>query len=124
MPTFQWEGVGRDGKPQKGVREGASQAAVISWLRQNQIRPRKVQAKNAAVKKKPGRSFGGGVKEKEIVIFARQFATMIDAGLPIVQCLEILVSQQENANFRRILFEVKQEVESGSTLAESLKKHP
>jgi type IV pilus assembly protein PilC len=124
MPQFQWEGVGRDGKAQKGVREGASQAAVIQWLRQNQIRPRKVLAKNAASKKKPGRGMGGRVKEKEIVIFARQFATMIDAGLPIVQCLEILVAQQENANFRRVLFEVKQEVESGSTLAESFKKHP
>ena len=111
MPVFQWEGIGRDGKPQKGTREGASQAAVISWMRQNQIRPRKVQAKGASGKK-PGRAVGGRVKEKEIVIFARQFATMIDAGLPIVQCLEILVSQQENANFRRILFEVKQEVET------------
>ena len=123
MPVFQWEGIGRDGKPQKGTREGASQAAVISWMRQNQIRPRKVQAKGASGKK-PGRAVGGRVKEKEIVIFARQFATMIDAGLPIVQCLEILVSQQENANFRRILFEVKQGVESGATLADSLKKHP
>lgn len=123
MPTYQWEGIGRDGKAQKGTRDGASQAAVITWMRQNQIRPRKVQVKTAGGLKKP-RGGSGRVKEKDIVIFARQFATMIDAGLPIVQCLEILVSQQENANFRRVLFEVKQEVESGSTLADALKKHP
>ncbi len=123
MPMFQWEGVGRDGKTQKGSREGASQAAVITWMRQNQIRPRKVQAKGS--KKGPSKNVATRrVPEKDIVIFARQFATMIDAGLPIVQCLEILVAQQENANFRRVLFEVKLEVESGATLADSLKKHP
>jgi type IV pilus assembly protein PilC len=124
MPMFQWEGVGRDGKTQKGSREGASQAAVITWMRQNQIRPRKVQAKGGKSKGPSKNVATRRVPEKDIVIFARQFATMIDAGLPIVQCLEILVSQQENANFRRVLFEVKQEVESGATLADSLKKHP
>lgn len=125
MPIYQWEGIGRDGKTQKGSREGASQAAVITWLRQNQIRPRKVQVKSGgAAKAKKGGGWGGRVKEKEIVIFARQFATMIDAGLPIVQCLEILVAQQENAKFRKILGDVKQDVESGSTLAEALAKHP
>ena len=124
MPMYQWEGVGRDGKNQKGTREGANQAAVIGWLRQNQIRPRKVQVKGGTGggPKKPKMS--GSVKERDIVIFARQFATMIDAGLPIVQCLEILMAQQPNAGFRKILFDVKQEVESGSTLAEALGKHP
>lgn len=124
MPMFQWEGVGRDGKTQKGTREGASQATVIAWMRQNQIRPKKVQAKGSGSKGPSKNIATRRVPEKDIVIFARQFATMIDAGLPIVQCLEILVSQQENANFRRVLFEVKQEVESGSTLADALKKHP
>ena len=126
MPVYYWEGVGRDGKTQKGTREGANQAAVIAWMRQNQIRPRRVQPK--ATKKKGGGfsipGLGGGVGEKEIVIFARQFATMIDAGLPIVQCLEILVGQQENLTFKKVLTSVKAEVESGSTLADALKKHP
>lgn len=125
MPLYTWEGVGRDGKNQKGMREGANQAAVITWLRQNQIRPRKVQVKGATTGSVKAKGFkGGSVKEKEIVIFARQFATMIDAGLPIVQCLEILVSQQENAGFRRILNAIKADVESGSTLADALAKHP
>lgn len=124
MPLYTWEGVGRDGKNQKGMREGANQAAVISWLRQNQIRPRKVQVKGASSNVKAKGFKTGSVKEKEIVIFARQFATMIDAGLPIVQCLEILVSQQENASFRKILSLIKQDVESGSTLADALSKHP
>lgn len=126
MPTFTWEGIGRDGKVQKGTRDGASQAAVVTWLRQNQIRPRKVQAKAGGMFAKKAKAPGSNkrVGEKEIVIFARQFATMIDAGLPIVQCLEILVSQQENPNFRRVLFDVKQDVESGATLADALKKHP
>jgi type IV pilus assembly protein PilC len=68
--------------------------------------------------------FGGRVKEKDIVVFTRQFATMIDAGLPIVQCLDILASQAPNKNFGKILFEVKAHVESGASLAEALRKQP
>src|SRR5207247_315605 len=68
--------------------------------------------------------FGGGVGQKEIAIFTRQFSVMIDAGLPLVQCLEILGSQQKNRAFQKVLFQVRQDVESGSTLADSLRKHP
>ena len=68
--------------------------------------------------------FGPTVKTKEIVIFTRQFATMIDAGLPLVQCLEILSSQQDNPEFQRVLYEVKAGVEGGSTFADTLGKHP
>jgi len=67
---------------------------------------------------------GGGISRKEIAIFTRQFSVMIDAGLPLVQCLEILGSQQDNRVFQKILFEVRQDVESGATLADSLRKHP
>ncbi len=81
-----------------------------------------------SLKKKGGVQFsvstGGSVSNKEIVIFARQFATMIDAGLPLVQCLEILASQQEGKAFRAILYAVKKDVEGGSTFADGLKKHP
>src|SRR2546425_2846017 len=66
----------------------------------------------------------GKVTQKELAVFTRQFSVMIDAGLPLVQCLEILGGQQENRVFQKILFEVRQDVESGATLADSLKKHP
>ena len=68
--------------------------------------------------------FGKGIKTKDIVIFSRQFATMIDAGLPLVQCLDILASQQENAEFKKVLLDVKSSVEGGSTFADALRKHP
>jgi type IV pilus assembly protein PilC len=64
------------------------------------------------------------VKEKDIIIFARQFSTMIDAGLPIIQCMDILHSQQENATFKKMLKDIKDQVESGSTLADALKALP
>ena len=124
MAVYKWEGVTRQGVAKKGEREAPNQAAVIAWLRQQQVRPRRI------VEKKKGAQFGmpaflaPGVGNKEIVIFARQFATMIDAGLPLVQCLEILASQQESKVFKQVLFEVKRDVEGGSTFAEALRKHP
>jgi len=68
--------------------------------------------------------FGGGVPEKDIVVFTRQFATMIDAGLPLVQCLDILATQAENPTFRKVLHQVKTDVEEGATYADALAKHP
>ncbi|MCB1197562.1 MAG: type II secretion system F family protein [Deltaproteobacteria bacterium] len=125
MPKYQWVGVDRSGKTIKGVRDAPGQSAVATWLRSQQIRPRKIAVKaqlfsslNKTAKK------GGKVKSKDIVVFARQFATMIDAGLPIVQCLEIQMSQLESPAFKFVLKEVKADVETGSTLADSMKKHP
>lgn len=123
MPQYQWVGVDQQGKTQKGVREAPAQSAVATWLRHQQIRPRKIEAKKAGVKK-GGSLMKKGIKGKDIVIFARQFATMIDAGLPIVQCLEIMIGQQDNPTFKSVLMQVKVDVETGSTLAESMKKHP
>lgn len=121
MPQFQWVGVDRSGKTIKGVREAPGQSAVATWLRSQQIRPRKIKPKA----KDLNISFGkGSVKGKDIVIFARQFATMIDAGLPIVQCLEIMIGQQENPAFKDVLKEVKEDVETGATLADAMRKHP
>ncbi len=120
MPLYQWEGRTKNGAVKKGEMEAADDATVMMRLRKQQIFPTKVKVKT--VKKMS--VIGGKVKEKDIVIFTRQFATMIDAGLPLVQCLDILASQQESPVFKKILFQVKEDVESGSTFADALRKHP
>lgn len=124
MAVFKWEGITRQGVVKKGEREAPNQAAVVTWLRQQQVRPKKIveKGKKTAIGL-PG-FMSGGVASKDIVIFARQFATMIDAGLPLVQCLEILSSQQESKAFKEILVNVKIDVEGGSTFADALRKHP
>jgi type IV pilus assembly protein PilC len=124
MEAYVWEGRTRKGTIERGEMEAASEAAVRSQLRRQQIMAIKIQTKPKDILK--GLSFlkRRGVKEKEIVVFTRQFATMIDAGLPLVQCLEILSSQQDNKTFKEVLLKVKGDVEAGSTFAEALKKHP
>jgi type IV pilus assembly protein PilC len=106
---------------QEGVIAADNKDAVVALLRKQQILVTAVteKGKEIALPK-----FGKGVKSKDIAIFTRQFSVMIDAGLPLVQCLEILGTQQENRTFQKTLFEVRQDVESGSTLADALKKHP
>jgi type IV pilus assembly protein PilC len=98
-----------------------NKTAVITSLRKQQIIVTAVseRGKEFALPK-----LGGGISRKEIAIFTRQFSVMIDAGLPLVQCLEILGTQQDNRTFQKILFQVRQDVESGATLADALKKHP
>src|SRR6478736_2015263 len=122
MPVFAWEGRTRAGEVRKGTMDADGEPEVANRLRSQGITLSKAKkkAKNIEIKL----PFGGGVPEKDIVVFTRQFATMIDAGLPIVQCLDILASQAPNKNFGKILFEVKAMVESGSTLAEALRKQP
>lgn len=123
MPVYIWEGKTRSGQVQKGETEAANEAAVTALLRRQGIMPTKVKTKPAGVKIKiPG--FEPGVTTKDLVVFTRQFATMIDAGLPLVQCLSILSGQQENPTFKKILVDVKESVESGSTFADALRKHP
>ncbi len=121
MPNYAWKGRTRAGKVQEGVLVAESKDSVIASLRKQQIMVTAVteKGKEFALPK-----FGGGISRKEIAIFTRQFSVMIDAGLPLVQCLEILASQQENRTFQKILFQVRQDVESGSTLADALRKHP
>ena len=103
--------------------EAANEAIVRSNLVRLRITPTKI-------KKKPKDLFENvswlqpKVKEKDIILFARQFSTMIDAGLPIIQCLEILHTQQNNKTFKRMIKEIKEKVESGATLAEALKQFP
>ncbi len=121
MPNYSWKGRTRGGRIQEGVLVAESKDAAIAALRKQQIIVTAVteKGKEFALPK-----FGGRIKPKQIAIFTRQFSVMIDAGLPLVQCLEILGSQQDNKAFQRILFQVRQDVESGATLADSLRKHP
>lgn len=125
MPKFNWEARTRTGGTQKGVIEAATVDVVEAQLKKYGFSniTIKAEAKGLGFKLP---SFGGGKKidEKDLVVFTRQFSTMIDSGLPLVQCLEILASQQENKTFQEILYKVKESVESGSTFADALGKHP
>lgn len=121
MPmTFQWSGKNPRGVVESGEVVAASKEEVISILRKRNITPTSISEKTS----KKRLAFGGGVKDKDIVVFTRQFATMIDAGLPLVQALEILSTQVENKNLARTLSIVKADVEAGSTYADALRKHP
>ena len=121
MAQFAWKGKSRGGAAQEGVLVAESKEAAISMLRRQQIIVTAVREKGSEIALP---KFGGRISQKEIAIFTRQFSVMIDAGLPLVQCLEILGSQQVNRAFQGVLFQVRQDVESGSTLADALRKHP
>jgi len=119
--VFTWEGKTRQGTVQKGEIAANSKEDVLSLLRKQNIQPINVTAKPKDIKL----SFGAPkVKDKDIVIFTRQLATMIDAGLPLVQCLDILGSQTENKTLQKTVNQVRSDVESGATFADALKKHP
>ena len=123
MPKFVWEGKTRAGGNLSGELEAPNEAFVLAQLRRQQIVPVKVKPKSKDLGfKLPG--FRGKISQKELAIFTRQFATMIDAGLPLVQCLDILGMQQENQAFKTVIMKVKEDVESGSTFADALSKHP
>jgi type IV pilus assembly protein PilC len=127
MPMFTYEGRTATGEVRKGEMEAANQAAVMTKLREMRIKP-------TTVKKKGGGALGGnltmpsfllpGVGEKDLVVFTRQFATMIDSGLPLVQCLEIQAANVENPTFKKQLTEIKETVEGGATFADALRKFP
>jgi len=121
MAEFTWEARGRTGEVRKGVMEAENEEAVNARLRQQQLAPVKVKKKSRLSEIKFG---SGSVSTKDLVTFTRLFATMIDAGLPLVQCLEILGSQQTNAAFGAILKDVRSAVEQGATFSEALKRHP
>jgi len=117
-----WEAKTKNGEVKKGEMEAQDLEAVNNRLRSLGLNPVKVKKKPYEITfKVPGT---GGVSGKDLLVFTRQFATMIDAGLPLVQCLDILGSQMENANFKRVVFAIKTKVESGSTFADALKDHP
>jgi type IV pilus assembly protein PilC len=123
MPVYKWEGKTTKGVVKKGEMEAPNEAAIRTHLRQQNIIPTKIAPKGkeitisiSFIKHK--------VKQRAIAIFTRQLATMIDAGLPLVQSLEILGSQQESKVFKDILKTIREDVEGGSTFAGALKKHP
>jgi type IV pilus assembly protein PilC len=120
MAEFTWEARARSGEVRKGVMEADSEDAVNTKLRQQQLNPVKVKKKSALALLQ----FGGRVETKDLVTFTRLFATMIDAGLPLIQCLDILSNQQTNKNFAAVLKDIKGNVEQGATFSEALKKHP
>jgi len=124
MAVFTWEGMKKTGEIVKGNIEAQNESAVVALLRQQDIRPINVKEKKAVFDISKFNLFKEKVKGKELAVFTRQFATMIDAGLPLVQCLEILGSQQQNKTFQKTIKDVKASVEGGSTFAAALKKHP
>jgi type IV pilus assembly protein PilC len=122
MPVYLWKARTRQGTVKKGELEAANNEAVMGQLRAQMLMPMTVKKKPKDISEylpflKPG------ITTKELVIFTRQFATMIDAGLPLVQCLQILGDQQENVTFRGVIKQVQADVEQGSTFAEALGKH-
>jgi type IV pilus assembly protein PilC len=121
--TFVWSGRTRQGEMQKGELVAKSREEAIAQLRKQNILATSVQPK-AAERKFGLPGFGGGVGDKDIVIFTRQFSTMIDAGLPLVQCLEILSNQTENKTLAKTIGLVRADVESGATYADALRKYP
>lgn len=122
MPIFKWEGRALKGQIKKGEFEAPDEAAVRIYLRQQNIIPTKIVSKGKEIKF--ALPFKQKVKQRSIAIFTRQLATMIDAGLPLVQSLEILSSQQDQKLFKNIIREIREDVEGGSTFAAALKKHP
>ncbi len=125
MAKFAWQGTTRSGQVMKGEMEAPNERAVQAQLRRQGISPGTIKERGKGLDmeiKIPG--LKQKVTTKDLVVFTRQFATMIDAGLPLVQCLDILGKQQDNKTFKSVLVQVKEDVESGSTFADALKKHP
>jgi type IV pilus assembly protein PilC len=117
-----WEAKTKQGEMRKGEMEAMDADAVNNRLRSLGLNPTKVKKKPIEINIQiPGI---GGVKGKDLLVFTRQFATMIDAGLPLVQCLDILGTQSDNPAFRKVIFAIKSKVEGGSTFADALKDHP
>jgi type IV pilus assembly protein PilC len=122
VAQFQWKAKTKSGDERTGQMEAPDKNAVEQRLRAQGMQPTMVKAKASSFALKlPGSS---GVPMRDIMIFTRQFSTMIDAGLPLVQCLDILHQQQENPTFKVILGQVKNDVEGGKTFADSLSRHP
>jgi type IV pilus assembly protein PilC len=122
MANFQWEGTTAKGEFKMGGLQAANLADCESKLKEIGITPVRITRKSAEFSLKM--PWAPPVKLKTLVVFSRQLATMIDAGLPLVQCLDILGQQEPDAAFQKVLLDVKAQVEAGNTFAEALKKHP
>lgn len=120
MAEFVWEARARSGELRKGTMEADDEPAVQAKLRGQQLMPTRIKKKSGSI----NFNFGTGVDLKDVVTFTRLFATMIDAGLPIVQCLDILGGQTDNKRFAVIIKDIKASVEQGATFSDSLRRHP
>ena len=127
MPTFAYAGRTRSGQTVSGERVADTMDAAVAALRREQIQITKidaVKAKAEARAKKEAKKGGAKVPAKNLAIFTRQFSVMIDAGLPLVQCLDILGKQEAHKGFSTVILKVREDVESGAALADAMKKHP
>src|ERR1700733_2115432 len=129
MPTFAYTGRTRAGQTVTGERTADSMDAATAALRRDQINvtriaPSKAKEEAKAKKDSKGGKSGKKVAAKNLAVFTRQFSVMIDAGLPLVQCLDILGSQEEDKNFAFVILATRTDVESGASLADAMRKHP
>src|SRR4051812_25694902 len=128
MPTFAYSGRTRAGQTVTGERAADTMDLAVAALRREQIMVTRIDpakaAKIAKAAKPAGPKGGKSVPAKNLAIFTRQFSVMIDAGLPLVQCLEILGKQEPHKNFSAVILKVREDVESGMALADAMKKHP
>jgi type IV pilus assembly protein PilC len=123
MAVFAFSGRTRTGQTISGEMDAPNREAVVAQLRRQQVMATSVKPKASDIQIRiPG--FGGTVSERDLAVVTRQLATMIDAGLPLVQCLEILASQQENKLLKKTLHDIRQDVEGGATFSAALKRHP
>jgi len=123
MAIYVWEAETRTGEVRKGEIEAANESSVRGQLRRQGLKPVRVKAKPKDILESIP-IFKTKVKDKSVVIFARQFSTMISAGLPLIQCLEILATQEDNKTFKKVIKSIKDDIEGGATLTDALKKHP
>src|SRR5262245_33088741 len=127
MPTFAYTGRTRAGQTITGERIADTMDAAIAALRREQIQVTRIdpaRAVRAEARAKPGAKKGKAAPAKNLAIFTRQFSVMIDAGLPLVQCLDILGKQEPNKHFAEVILQVRSDVEAGAALADAMKKHP
>src|ERR687896_26204 len=125
MPTFAYSGRTRTGQTVTGERVADTVDAAVAALRREQILVTRIDAQRAAkADAKPKAPKGKSVPAKNLAIFTRQFSVMIDAGLPLVQCLDILGKQEPNKHFSAAILKVREDVEAGAALADAMKKHP
>src|SRR3954468_11668104 len=121
MPVYTYRGTNRGGSAVSGEATATNKAELQNQLRRQQITPSKMSEKGKEFNLP---TFGGGIDSKELAVFTRQFSVMIDAGLPLVQCLEILAGQQENKIFQKVLIGTRSAVEAGATLSAAMRQFP
>jgi type IV pilus assembly protein PilC len=126
MATFAYSGRTRAGEIVSGERAADSIDAAVAALRRDQVLVTKIVPSRAKAAEQPVKAGKGGrkVKPKNLAVFTRQFSVMIDAGLPLVQCLDILGNQEEDKNFAKTILQTRTDVEGGASLADAMKKHP